>query len=1051
MASLKFKGIILDLDGVITKTAHIHNWAWKKMFDEFLKKRAEKENKPFRPFTHEDDYLPYVDGKPRSQGVKSFLESRGINLPMGETSDPPAKDTICGLGTRKNLAYQGIIKTEGPEVFSTTIELIKELKELGIRIGVASSSQNCQVIIQIAGIEKLFETRVDGVVSLEMKLKGKPNPDIFVQAASNLGLAPKECIMVEDAVSGVAAGRAGNFGLVLGIARHDNEMDLLSNGADIVVKDMGEITVKNIDDWFKKGIKENSWNLTYFGFDKKNEKLRETLCTVGNGYMGTRGCLEAENASSTHYPGTYLAGVYNKTLTVVHGKNIYNNDLVNCPNWIPLEFKIGNKGYISPLDMEILYYKQNLDMQNGIMERFITCKDSAGRITTIHSKRLSSMHNPHYAAIHYEIIPLNYIEKITIKSSLDGSVLNTGVKRYSDLNTKHLKPVSKGKTDDSLHLAVETSKSKIRIALNAKTLVYEDNSLKYARRAVLEDDAKISEEIEIIAKEGRIYTVEKLVSIYTSLDDNSSTPEEASKEAISRVNSFRDILEPHIKTWHSLWHKADIAIDGDRFVQKTARLHIYHMLTTASIHNNSIDAGMPARGLHGEAYRGHIFWDELFIFPFFNHHFPEITRSMLTYRHKRLGAAKKYAKENGYKGAMYPWQTADDGSEETQVIHYNPVSGGWDPDLSCRQRHVSIAIFYNIWEYCFITNDMDFLYSRGAGMMLEIARFWASIAEYDKQTKKYHIRGVMGPDEFHEKYYGSKESGVTDNAYTNIMVAWLMEKTLMVIDSLPRNIKKKVTEEVKLKPAELTKWNDIAHNINVIINKNGIISQFDGYMNLKELNWEKYRKKYQNIHRIDRILKSEKDTPDKYKVAKQADTLMLFYLLSPLEIGRILKNLGHNLKDYNKLLKDNYDFYVKRTSHGSTLSMIVHADILKYLKDSQTAWDWFMECAKSDIYDTQGGTTIEGIHAGVMAGTLNIIMENFGGISCSYEKLEINPRLPSHWASLTFKFLFKGNWYNIDITRSRIKVSTESEESQAVYSKNKKYNVSKNKPKTITY
>ena len=214
-----FKGAIFDLDGVITGTAKVHSLAWESMFNYFLKNYAEINDELYVPFDPAHDYHRYVDGKPRMEGVKSFLLSRDIELPYGELDDIPEKETICGLGNRKNNLFSEILIKEGPEVYASSVELINELIKRGIRIGIASSSRNCQLILQLAKLEHLFETRVDGEVSIELGLKGKPNPDIFIRAAQNLGLEPHECVVVEDAISGVQAGARGNFGLVLGIAR----------------------------------------------------------------------------------------------------------------------------------------------------------------------------------------------------------------------------------------------------------------------------------------------------------------------------------------------------------------------------------------------------------------------------------------------------------------------------------------------------------------------------------------------------------------------------------------------------------------------------------------------------------------------------------------------------------------------------------------------------------------------------------------------------------------------------------------------------------------
>jgi beta-phosphoglucomutase family hydrolase len=1025
MASSKFKGAIFDLDGVVTGTARVHALAWESMFNVFLKKIAKRENKPFVPFDPENDYLQYVDGKPRMEGVKSFLKSRGVEFPFGEYSDPPDRETICGMGNRKNIDFQKVLRREGPDIFETSIKFIKGLKRKGIKVGVASSSRNCKLILELARIEDLFETRVDGDVSQQLNLKGKPDPDIFVTASKNLGLMPGECMVVEDAVSGVQAGRKGNFGLTLGIDRNNAGETLKQSGADIVIHDLSEISIKEIKDWFELSIEEDGWNLTYNGFDPEDEKLRETLTTIGNGYLGTRGCFEGEKASKTHYPGTYIAGIYNKPATKIQDRNIYNNDFVNCPNWLLIEFAVGSGSFISPLKMELISYTHSLNMKEGVMERSIVCKDGLGRITKIHSKRLASMAIPHVCAIKYDITPVNYSDTITIRSSIDGNIINDGVARYRKLHSKHLSGVSCEKANGSIFLHVQTNCSKYQVVMGSRTNVYKNKKPMSVGKSILQQKAGITEEINIDAIENNTYTVEKLVSVYTSLDKNISNPQKSATEILTKTKTFKEIYGPHKKAWKVLWNKADIKITGDRLAQKIVRLHTYHLLVSASLHNKNIDAGITARGLHGEAYRGHVFWDELYILPFYNLHFPEISRALLMYRYRRLNAAIKYARQNRYQGAMFPWQTADDGSEETQEVHFNPKDGSWGPDLSRRQRHVSIAVFYNVWKYVSDTNDRKFLENYGAETMLQIARFWASIAKYNKSSNKYHISGVMGPDEFHEKLPASEEDGLKDNAYTNVMAVWLLGKAIELIEGLGQKTLERLSQKIGFKYNEIEKWQEITNKMNVVLSDKNVISQFDGYMDLKEFDWNQYREKYGEIHRLDRILKAEGDSPNRYKVSKQADTLMMFYLLSPDEIGRIFRQLGYKVDDAIKFLKVNYDYYEKRTSHGSTLSKVVHAVISSYIHASDTPWKWFMDALKSDIFDTQGGTTSEGIHCGVMAGTLDIIVRYFAGIDLSSEIPEINPHMPEHWSNLAFRICHKKKWYNFEFTRKTIKVTVE--------------------------
>ncbi len=255
---MNFDAAIFDMDGVITKTAVVHSSAWKRTFDEYLRYREQKYRVPFREFT-QGDYLAFVDGRPRYEGVDSFLKSRGIIIPYGDPKDEPGIETVCGLGNRKNELFNKVLEEEGVEVYASTVQLIEQLLEAGVKVGVATSSKNSDRILEKAGIAKLFETRVDGVVSAKLGLKGKPEPDIFVRACENLGVRRDRAMIVEDAVSGVQAGARGRFGLVLGVARENNFGELRSNGADIVVSDLSEISIKDIDRWFenKQGEKQN--------------------------------------------------------------------------------------------------------------------------------------------------------------------------------------------------------------------------------------------------------------------------------------------------------------------------------------------------------------------------------------------------------------------------------------------------------------------------------------------------------------------------------------------------------------------------------------------------------------------------------------------------------------------------------------------------------------------------------------------------------------------------------------------------------------------------
>ena len=1035
MKNLHFDAVIFDLDGVITDTAAIHSAAWKQMFDEYLNAHAKKTQTAFREFTHEDDYLPYVDGKPRYKGVASFLESREINLPFGDPDDAPRQETVCGLGNHKNQLYNELISEGNVTVFSSTVTFIHGLLAAGIKVGVASSSKNTKTVLEVTDLLNLFETRVDGVVSAELGLNGKPEPDIFTTACDNLGVHYDRAVVVEDAISGVQAGAKGNFGMVIGVAREDNLHELKINGADIVVEDLAEINIQVMEDWLTSGVEDDQWSINYFDYDQDKEGTREALLTVGNGYFGTRGAFEETSANPINYPGTYIAGLYNRLDSEVGGRTVSNEDLVNCPNWLSLTFKIGNSDWFDLNQAEIVDIHRRLDFRSGMLYRSMVVRDSAGRETRIESQRFASMADPHLAALRYSITPLNFDETITVQSALDGDIINAGVARYRDLSSKHLQPVKETVEGHRSYLLVKTNQSDIFIAEAAKLIVSLDGQGTKPNFQGETRPGRTTTSFDLPVQQGASLTVDKIVTLYTSHQHQTTNALQAAQEALEGVFSYEGLQQDTCAAWNEIWQKVDIQIQGDRNAQKLLRLHLFHTFATCSPNNKQLDAGIPARGLHGEAYRGHIFWDDLYVLPLIDLHYPNSARSALMYRYNRLEQARQYAQEHGYQGAMFPWQSGNDGGEETQTLHLNPLSGKWGADYSTLQRHVSLAVAYNVWEYLWINEDQEFLDDFGAELFLEICRFWASKATFNDATGRYEIAKVMGPDEFHEKLAGASEGGLKDNTYTNILVSWAFERAFDLLGRMTPSKNEALRQKMHLAGKELDRWRDISHKLHISFSEDGVLEQFEGYFELDELDWEYYRNKYKNIHRMDRILKAEGKSPDAYKVAKQADTLMTFYILSEHEIGRVLQNLGYIPPD--DLLQSNFYYYLKRTSHGSTLSRLVHAYLAYGIDDKELGWKFYLEALKSDFIDIQGGTTKEGIHTGVMAGTVLFTLRAFAGLKWDNQQLQLNPSLPEKWRSIQFNVSFKGARYYFDITPERIKVKLLADDAKNIFVREK--------------
>lgn len=769
------------------------------------------------------------------------------------------------------------------------------------------------------------------------------------------------------------------------------------------------------------------WALVYEGYDPGEEGLREALCTLGNGYFATRGAAPESGADGIHYPGTYLACCYNRLTTEIAGRAVENEDLVNLPNWLPLTFRIGKGRWFSLDAVEILSFRQELDLGKGILFRHVRFHDRRGRETLLENLRLVHMADRHLAAQKTRITALNWSGVLEIRSALDGRVVNAGVERYKAFRNRHLEILEAGDTDgETAFLKVRTGQSNIRIAMAVRTRAFRSGLPLSPVQTVFPGRGLIEHRLKVELKEGEEIIVEKICSLYSSRDYGISECGIEARRAAARAGSFDELLGTHVLAWEQLWRRFEIEYESrdGHPADRTGMilcLYTFHLLQTTSLHSRDLDVGVPSRGWHGEAYRGHVFWDELFIFPFLNLRIPEITRSLLLYRYRRLNEARLAAREAGFQGAMFPWQSGSNGREESQEVHLNPRSGRWIPDHSRLQRHVNAAIAYNVWQYYQVTGDMEFMSFHGAEMFLAIARFWASIAVYDETEGRYGIFGVMGPDEYHDAYPGAEKPGVDNNAYTNMMVSWILHQAGHLLDILPDQDVREICEKIGLGRDEIQEWDEISRKMKIPFHGNGIISQFDRYDELEEFDWRGYRRRYGDIQRLDRILEAEGDTTNRYKVSKQADVLMLFYLFSSEQLGEIFARLGYPFRF--ETIPGNIDYYLHRTSHGSTLSRVVHSWVLAR-SDRHRSWSLFQEALQSDISDIQGGTTREGIHLGAMAGCVDILQRAYTGIETTGGVLRFNPCLPEEMKRMHLHLRYRGHTLEVDIEPGRLQIRT---------------------------
>ncbi len=768
----------------------------------------------------------------------------------------------------------------------------------------------------------------------------------------------------------------------------------------------------------------SEWVLAYEGFDPAREGLREALCTLGNGYFATRGATAESRADGVHYPGTYLAGVWNRLRDEVAGQAIDNESMVNLPNWLPVTIAVDDGDWLDPGQVEVLTQRQELDLRRGILTHWLRFQDARGRVTSLTQRRFVHMAQPHLAGLETTVTAENWSGRLRLRTGIDGTVQNAGVDRYRKLASEHLVPVSQeAVAPDTMVLTVETNQSGIRIATGCRTTVRCSGEPCEVSRTVRTGPGLVEEEMAVAVTAGQEVRLEKVIALHTGRDWAVSEPAEAVVSSLERAGSFDNLLDEHVLAWAQLWERFHTSLEEDRQAGTqasfTVRLYLFHLLQTLSIHTLEADAGVPARGLHGEAYRGHIFWDEIFVLPVLTLRAPSLTRALLSYRYRRLPAARAGALACGQTGALYPWQSASDGSEVSQLIHLNPLSGRWLPDVSRLQRHAGLAVAFTTWHYFEATGDLAFLQEEGAEMILEIARYWAGLATRDEDLDRFVIRGVMGPDEFHTGYPGAEDAGLDNNAYTNVMAVWVLRRALEVLEALPVRRRVELTESLGLRRAEVRLWQRLVHEMYVPFH-DGVISQFEGYQELEELDWESYRQRYANIQRLDRILEAEGRSVNGYQASKQPDVLMLFYLLSADELRELLGDLGYPLEP--EVIPRTIEYYLARTSHGSTLSALVHAWVLARAHRDQSL-EYFRLLLESDVADVQGGTTAEGIHLAAMAGSVDLLQRCFTGLETRGGVLRFNPQWPDRLGTFTCRLRFRGHDIIVRISSTELRVS----------------------------
>lgn len=947
-------GVIFDMDGVVTDTASAHAAAWKRVFDDYLTERSKRTGEPFKPFDTNQDYRHYVDGKPRYDGVRDFLKSRGITLPEGDTGDTPEQETVHGLGNRKDRYFLEGLRKNGVEAYPGTLELIRSLRAAHVGVAIISASRNLGHVLEAAKVTDLFDVRVGGLEAERLGLRGKPDPAVFLEAARELHVQPGDAAIFEDALAGVEAGKRGGFRLVVGVDRTGHAEDLRARGADIVVRDPAELlawreghpgTADSLDG-FPIPTSDPAWLVEVVGFDPLDEREVESWLTVANGRTGTRGSVEEGSEESD--PATYVAGLF--------GSSGSTRMLVSGPEWTGLRPRVGEEA----LDLDrgdTLEHRRLLDLRHGIVFRFWRQRLDSGGEATFRSMRFASLADR---------------QLLVLEATLDAG---SAPARLAD----GIAP-----PPDSGALAqAQTTHDPGRTVISIQA----------------RDGGSASFAIGTTEQGGHL---DRIVAVERSTDGD-SPPTAAAERTLdeARRRGVAELAKRHRAAWRASWRDSDVGVEGDLELQRAMRFGLYHLVSSADPESDVASVG--ARGLSGPGYRGHVFWDtEVFILPFFAYTQPETARALLAYRHRTLGAARARAAKLGYRGALFAWESADTGEDVTPTDAVGPDGRPIRILTGEQEHHVSGDVAWATWRYWEASGDDAFLRSMGAEMLLETARFWASRARRGDDGR-FHIDEVIGPDEYHE--------GVDDNAFTNVLARWNIERALglrPILETIDAGIWTDLERRLSVTGAELDAWREVAGGlVDGFDPATKLYEQFAGFFRLEDIRAVDVAPR---PFAGDVALGAERVRGA--QVVKQADVLMLAHMLPELLPQEVVEA--------------NYRYYEPRTSHGSSLSPAIHAAVAARVGRLDDAVTYARMAGAIDLGNGMGNAA-HGVHVATMGGLWQAAVMGCGGLRVSRTAVRLDPVLPDAWRSLRFPLRCHGRRLHVGFTADELTIDVDGD------------------------
>ncbi len=722
--------------------------------------------------------------------------------------------------------------------------------------------------------------------------------------------------------------------------------------------------------------RDPNWVLVEPGFTLAREHEIESLFAIGNGYVGNRGSLAEGSPLSA--PATFVAGVFETDPRpgTVPG-------LFVLPDWTSVRAWVEGQP-LSMLEGEILVHRRILDFRRGILWREWRHRDPNGRIHRLTTFRLVSLADRHLLVQSITLVPENYSGHIRTEASIE---LPEGV--LASPPPEEYRARRAANRPNVLPLALQSPGTSITVAFGvASQLVSASDGA--GRREMEISERRITERFEVDVEIGAEYRLDRLLSIYTARDV--SQPEEAADTHIHEAfpHGIHSGVAAHVGAWAERWRSADVQLEGDDNLQRALRFAGYHLISAANPDDPRVSIG--ARALTGESYKGHVFWDtEIYMVPFYTFTHPPSARALLAYRHHTLPAARRKARDAGYRGAMYPWESADTGDETTPKFVIDPAGQVIQVLNGEMEIHITADIAYAIWQYLQATGDDSFFLEAGAEVLLETARFWASRGRLEEDGH-YHIRGVIGPDEYHEN--------VDDNAYTNLMAIWNLRTAAQAARVLQQRWPeqwRKLSSELAIAPDELSGWRRLADvTFTGFDRRTCLYEQFRGYYEREPVDLASYEPRNAAM---DVILGHEKI--QRTNVVKQADVVMAMCLL---------------WDDFAPEVREaNFHYYEPRTGHGSSLSPSIHALVAARLGNMPLAEKYLRQAAEIDLGNNMGNAA-GGVHAAAIGGLWQAMVFGFAGLRIRPDGLVLDPHLLPQWRRLSFPLQFRGRQLRISCT-----------------------------------